>query len=371
MGRFIVISSCFRPNTAPFNRLLSFLVAFDKAGIQTEMVFVYPDSSLSKIQVEYKNITVKYLWEGSNIGNKYLRYAKSFIDIWRFIKMLNREDNVFCFGCAQYLSIIVNSRASVYHERTEHPLVVPPFPSFLQSSYLKACSKLKGMFVISTALKSYFESIGVRNVSIVNMTVDPSRFKSLKKQQRSYPYIAYCGTASNNKDGVDDLIKAFAIVNKQRPEYKLVIMGKAPTKGDESENLGLVEQLGISDSVVFTGIIPAIEIPQKLKDAEIVALARPDSLQAQCGFPTKLGEYLLTGNPVVVTKVGDIPLFLKHKESALLSNQRDFEAFANNLLWAIDNKNEARQIGNNGCKVALDEFNNEKEAYKIIKTILV
>ena len=69
------------------------------------------------------------------------------------LKCSIEKTTVFCFGCAQYLSIIVNSRASVYHERTEHPLVVPPFPSFLQSSYLKACSKLKGMFVISTALK--------------------------------------------------------------------------------------------------------------------------------------------------------------------------------------------------------------------------
>lgn len=370
MGRFIVISSCFKPNTAPLNRLLSFLSAFDKAGVKTEMVFVYPDARRSKMQVEYKNVTENYLWDNSTVNNKYIRYAKSFWNIRKFVKTLNVEDKVFCFGCVQYLSIIVNCSASVYHERTEHPSVVPAFPSFLQNSYLKACSKLKGMFVISNSLKNYFESIGVKNVSVVNMTVDPLRFKAVRKQQSPYPYIAYCGTASNNKDGVDDLIKAFAIVYRKHPEYKLVIMGKAPTKDDESGNLDLAEKLGIANAVVFTGMVLASEMPQRLKDAEIVALARPDSLQAQCGFPTKLGEYLLSANPVVVTKVGDIPRFLKHKETALLSEQRDIEAFAENLLWAINHKEEARVVGKAGRNVALVEFNNETEASKIIKTIL-
>ena len=67
----------------------------------------------------------------------------------------------------------------------------------------------------------------------------------------------------------------------------------------------------MKDSIVFTGIVSAADIPQILKNAAVLALDRPDSLQAQCGFPTKLGEYLLTENPVIVTKVGDIPLFLE------------------------------------------------------------
>lgn len=369
MGRFIVLAPCYKPNTAPLNRLLSFLSAFDNAGIETEMIFVYRDNQGSKLQRSYNHVKVRNLWEGSNVKNKYCRYLKSFLDVIKFTQTLDPEDNVFCFGCSQYLSIIVKSPARVYHERTEHPSVIPTYPTFLQKSYLRSCTKLAGLFVISTALKKYFESIGVQNVSIVNMTVDITRFDGLKKQFVPYPYIAYCGTASNNKDGVDDLLKAFSIVHKKYPEYKLVIMGKAPTIGDEAGNLDLVENLGISDAVTFTGMVKAEEIPQKLKDAEIVALARPDSLQARCGFPTKLGEYLLTENPVVVTSVGDIPLFLKHKETALLSNQRDIKAFAQNLLWAIEHKENSQRIGSNGSKLAKSQFNNEIEAYKIINTI--
>lgn len=370
MNKFYIICPSYKPNTAPINRLLSFLAAFDEVNLQIEMIFIYPDENFSKLHIGYNSVTINYLWEGTHTRNKYLRYIKSFLDVIKFSKKLRKGDKVFCFGCSQYLPIIVKSPAWVYHERTEHPNIVPTVPFFLQKKYLKACVKLRGMFVITTALKKYFEDLGVKNVTIVNMTVDSSRFKFIKKQEIDYPYIAYCGTASNNKDGVNNLIKAFAIVHGRHPEFKLIIIGKAPSQGEDFENLTLVKKLGLLDSVVFTGVISASDMPQKLKNADIVALARPDSLQARCGFPTKLGEYLLTGNPVVATSVGDIPLFLKDKESALLSVPNDIEGFAANLLWAIEHKEEASQIGKNGYKIANSEFNNKIEAKKIIDAMV-
>lgn len=96
------------------------------------------------------------------------------------------------------------------------------------------------------------------------MTVDSNRFIGLKKHQ-SERYIAYCGTVSNNKDGVDELIKSFAIVHKVLPDVKLYIIGKTPDKADASGNMNLIDYLGIKQSVVFTGIVSSEEMPQMLK----------------------------------------------------------------------------------------------------------
>ena len=200
------------------------------------------------------------------------------------------------------------------------------------------------------------------------MTVDSKRFAGLTKQP-SEKYIAYCGTASNNKDGVDELIKSFAIVNKTHPEVKLYIIGKTPDKDDAFGNLKLIENLGVKDSIVFTGIVSAAEMPQILKNAAVLALDRPDSLQAQCGFPTKLGEYLLTENPVIVTKVGDIPLFLKDGETALLAEERNPKEFSSKIIWALEHPEEAAEIGKAGAQVAMREFNYLNETKKIIDVI--
>ena len=191
----------------------------------------------------------------------------------------------------------------------------------------------------------------------------------MEKKNPLERYIAYCGTASNNKDGVDELIKAYAIVHKQIQDVNLYIIGKPLSEKDESGNMRLVKELGLTDEVVFTGVLAASEIPQVLKNAEVLALARPDSLQAQCGFPTKLGEYLLTENPVVVTKVGDIPHFLEDRKTALLAEQRDAQEFAGKLIWALEHPQEAKAIGKAGAEVAMREFNCVNEAKKIYEVV--
>lgn len=371
MTSLTLIYGSYKPNTAPTNRLLSFLKGFYELGVAVEMVFVYPNDKEDRLDTSaYRNVKVTYLWVGRHKQNKLVKYLRSFMDVARFAKRLPAQSHVLVMGASEYMPFFANREdLYVYQERTEHCDVVTLRPAFLQKRYLWAIPKLRGMFVISTALKEAYLSRGAKSVTVVNMTVDANRFAGLKKDEKAERYIAYCGTASNNKDGVDDLIKAFAIVHQTHPDIKLYIMGKTPTKEDASGNLALVEQLGLAESVVFKGVIPAAEMPWMLVNAEVVALARPDSLQARCGFPTKLGEYLLSENPVVVTNVGDIPLFLKDGETALLSKDRNPEEFASKLLWALDNPREAAEIGHRGAQVAIKAFNYRTESEKIVRTI--
>lgn len=93
-----------------------------------------------------------------------------------------------------------------------------------------------------------------------------------------------------------------------------------------------MNQLGVQDAVIFTGKVAAEELPNYLVNASILALSRPDSLQARNGFPTKLGEYLATGNPVLVTNVGEIPLFIKHGENGFIAEESNVDDFAKNLF---------------------------------------
>ena len=60
----------------------------------------------------------------------------------------------------------------------------------------------------------------------------------------------------------------------------------------------------------------------------------------------------------------------KHRDNALLANQRDPEDFAEKLKWALDNPVLAKLIGEKGRKTALRDFNNVHETYKMINVIL-
>ena len=370
MSKVYIVCNSYNPNTAPTNRVLSFVRGFSELGIEAEVVYLAPDSKNSKVKESFPHIRFKYMWEWMPFSNRILNKIATFYNGWKFAKSLKAGDKVILLTIGRvFFNLISRKDIKLYHERTEHPDIYQ-IKGFNVEKYKKHIKDLDGMFVISTALKDYFASLGLlkEKIKIVNMTVDNNRFVGIKKQDVE-KYIAYCGTASNNKDGVDELIKSFAIVHKSHPDVKLYIIGKTPDKNDVSGNLKLIENLGVKNSVVFTGIVSAAEIPQILKNATVLALDRPDSLQAQCGFPTKLGEYLLTENPVVVTKVGDIPLFLKDGETALLSEERNPYEFSSKLLWALEHPSEAGEIGKAGAQVAMREFNYLNETKKIIKAI--
>ena len=373
MNNLYLLYTVFEPNTAPTNRILGYLKSLSILGIPTKMVFISPDSKFSKYPEKFEGVEFIYLWEWLPIRNRYIKQVLFSINVCKFSKILKKGDKVVLLDMSRAIFPLVNLRKrgiKVFHEKTEHPYAYKVRTVNVER-YLKACRELDGLFVISTALKYYYISKGIEpsKIHIINMFADTSRFENLSKTSVEERYIAYCGTASHSKDGVDELIKAFAIFHKTIPDVKLWIIGKIPSREEDMENLHLIDSLGLNDFVVLKGVINSQEMPQVLKNAEVLALDRPDSLQAKHGFPTKLGEYLLTGNPVVLTDVGDITLFLKDKESAMIAKDRNPEDFASKLIWLYQNREKAVEIGLAGCQVALNQFNALTETKIMLKVI--
>ena len=168
---------------------------------------------------------------------------------------------------------------------------------------------------------------------------------------------------------MDRLIKAFSQVTIKHPDVKLCLLGNPTSPGVKNSNESLIHELKLEDKVLMPGRISFSDMPQWLVDATVLALDRPNNIQAQYGFPTKLGEYLLSGNPVVVTSVGDIPLFLDDKESALIADPDDNDVFAAKLDWVLSNPDDAAVIGAKGREVALLNFNYLIETKKLINVL--
>lgn len=365
----------YTPNTASSNRMLTYLRSFEKMGISINVIFFLPDKNKSVVPGVFENVKIIYYWKRFFINNRILKYISLWLYKQHFHYRLKKGDKVYVYSHDSLTKwCLKRKRIDLFYEKTECPevhlagqgLYVPTL-----QKHIEMCKKVKGLFVISSQLKKYYINKGVDDskIHIINMTVDTSRFDRILKQDNHDKYIAYCGTASNNKDGVDNLIKAFAHVVEKHPQYKLYVIGKGLKKDDDSGNRELVEMLHLQDKVVFTGVVSSEEMPQILKNADILALARPNNVQAKYGFPTKLGEYLLTGNPVVVTSVGDIPFFLKDGENALIAPPDNHVLFSEKLIWAINHPLECKKIGESGRKVAMTQFNGLSETRKLYNFI--
>lgn len=370
MSKFYFIPTVYNPNTAATNRCLAYIKGLSELGVDTVVVNFYPNEKRDLMSINLPHIRIVNYWRKFYLPWK-LCYLSLMIYYLLFYFRLRRGDVVYCYEQVNVWKLFLKKGVRVYSEYTENPTVIGLGGFFFRTSwkaFQKHCLKLTGVFVISSALKQWFLERGMEDnkVHIINMIVDQSRFENLEDNKDVPPYLAYCGTAYNNKDGVDELLKAFALVVKQYPQLLLYIIGETPLEEDKSGNLQLIKDLGIERNVVFTGIIEAKRMPQLLRDAKVLVLDRPDNIQAKYGFPTKLGEYLLTGNPVVVTQVGDIPRILEDGVSVLFAKPSCPEDFSNKVIWALENPEDAAVIGKRGKEIALKQFNYLEETRKLV-----
>ena len=214
-----------------------------------------------------------------------------------------------------------------------------------------------------TLLKHYqaFPKAGPKLLHLP-MTVDLDRFDQKLEPVNGFvsPYIVFVGVMNDAKDGVSNLIEAFSKIHLQFPECKLYLVGS--WNYDTPAHKKMIKELVLEEKVFWMGEYERDTIPAIIKNADLLTLPRPDSKQAQGGFPTKLGEYLATGNPICATTVGEIPDYLVDGESVYFAEPGSVDSFANAMQRALSNQEQAKTVGANGRKVAEIHFNKDIQA---------
>jgi glycosyltransferase involved in cell wall biosynthesis len=235
---------------------------------------------------------------------------------------------------------------------------------------------LDGLALMTKNLCRHYETFPKPGPKLLHlpMTVDLKRFDHEIETLQDFkkPYISFVGVMDDTKDGVSILIESFSKISVDFPQYTLYLIGG--WNYDTPKHQKLIKKLKLETKVFWKGEFNRDQIPSIVKNASLLALPRPDSKQAQGGFPTKLGEYLATGNPVCATTVGEIPDYLVNGESVYFAEPGSVESFAAAMKRALDNPEESRRIGVNGRKVAEMYFNMDVQAkilYDFIKDELV
>ncbi len=230
----------------------------------------------------------------------------------------------------------------------------------------KAIYAYDGIALMTKTLLAHFDSFPGKKPKFLHlpMTVDLDRFKNPDSHEIAEnlqkPFIAFIGVMDNRKDGVDILIDAFAAILEDFPHHHLHLFGS--WNYDTPGHLKQIKALRLEDKVIWHGAVQRDEVPSILLNADLLALPRPASKQAQGGFPTKLGEYLASSKPVCVTTVGEIPEYLQDGESAFFAEPGSSESFAHAMRRALSDRVNALRVGVNGRKVAEKHFNKDIQA---------
>lgn len=208
------------------------------------------------------------------------------------------------------------------------------------------------LIVFSFYLKEQYLNKGYKETDIiVQPNLTDFDYWEMQNSVKSYT-IGYSGSPSI-KDGLHDLFTAISILKKKAIHVNLLVIGDSPFGNSLIPDLKLVcKDLGIDDSISFTGLVELDVVKKMLAECEILALTRPSTIQTQAGFPTKLGEYFASKKQILVTNFGDIERYFKNDIDVVMAQSGDVEQIAEKIKWMIENKSDAETIMKNGYKTA-------------------
>lgn len=357
---------------APYNRLCGYYRGLKELGAEVSFLVFYngnaPILSDTPEGIEFIRIAQK--------SNKFIRHISAYRQIIKTINSrITTGDCIFFYGLRYEFVSYYKKKKGIFvvGEITEKH---GSYKSSLIRKILRNFSEINingidGLFVISHSLRDYYisKNVSPEKVEVINMFVDINRMQNIKIDT-SCKYVACCGTVSTQKDGIDTLIQSFSIFHKTYPEYKLKLIGPFINNVDEIYLKDLVDNLELKDFVDFTGVVSPNEIPSLLKNARILALARPKNEQSHYGFPTKLGEYLSTSVPVLVSNVGEIGEFLKDMGNCRMAEPSNVEDFAEKLCWIENHYDEAKELAKKGYELVLSDFSYYVQSAKLYNKIM-
>jgi|GEM_PF-541409 len=131
------------------------------------------------------------------------------------------------------------------------------------------------------------------------------------------------------KKGIEYSLKAFAaIYGSINAEYRIVGEGKL-----ENIYRSIIAEYGLKDKIIFTGPKNKDEVVEEMKAADIFVLTSVTASDGDCeGVPVSLTEAHAAGLPVISTFHAGIPELVIDGETGFLSEERDVEETAKNML---------------------------------------
>ena len=295
-------------------------------------------------------------------------WAENDLTIWKTISTItNRSNKSFKLisEMSEFLDIHHYNKGNILQVK-----LADSKQAYFEKKYIQ---QLDGLVLITKTLMTHYSTFTKHPpLSHLPMTVDLERFQKQTNPPSEFKssYIAFVGVMNDAKDGVNILIEAFHKIYKDYSKLNLYLVGG--WNYDTPAHLKRIKELKLEERIKWVGEYPRDSISSIICNAKLLVLPRPDSKQAQGGFPTKLGEYLATGVPVCATTVGEIPDYLKDCESVFFAEPGLVDSFALAMHTALKDSVKANEVGKQGKKVAESFFNKNiqsKTLYNFLKQL--
>ncbi len=173
------------------------------------------------------------------------------------------------------------------------------------------------------------------------------------------PLVVFVGRLVTEK-GVGDLIRAMAIVRKTHSEATLMIVGSGQ---DQPTFAALCAELGLNDSVVFTGWVGPDEVPSYMAAADVfVGPSKTSATGWQEGLGLVFLEAMAAGTAVIATESGGIVDIVRHEETGLLVSEESPEQIAAAIIRLHSDDDLRASLTGNGAELVHEAYTRQASA---------
>ena len=149
----------------------------------------------------------------------------------------------------------------------------------------------------------------------------------------------YAGGMGYGKDMLHEIILAFGHVADRPFEFNILGLTKQQYIERFSEDEVLINNINKQiEKIKFWGRVPHSEVLSEVSRSDFALIIRENSHRNNVGFPTKFGESINCGTPVIVTEFSDVVYYTKKYNVGIVT---DLDNIAGGIQQAINIDNES------------------------------
>lgn len=180
------------------------------------------------------------------------------------------------------------------------------------------------------------------------------------------PYFLWIGSPRGEIwSHIRFLVRVFATVRRTHPECRLAMIGEFTDEMRRELRAEAAQASGGDDWLLIHEFVPKDRLALPVARAAGLLAPLPRGLRWECCFPTKLGEYLVSGRPVVSSTVGEVGAYLADGDTAMLAAPEDADDCAGRVLRLLEDPELAERVGRAGRALAMREFDYHRHADRL------
>lgn len=349
-------------------RYSSYLASLSKSGVYTK-VYIYSPTRMAKgitditgsyMGVEYEYSSIPYINKYNILKHCYyciLGLFKSAVHIRHDkinVILMNEEQPWFVVVFYYLLSKVY--RIKFIGEKTEYPSINIRNSRIREWIYSKKIRCYDGMILITRELQFYFSNF-LKNKSktfLLPITINPNIFSMCSESSKTFNYIAVV-FGTHNRDGLEESIISYSKYLSMGGIWELVLVGDFRAMPNYDRLLEIILSNNLQSRIHILGKVDTSQVYSILYNAS--CLMTTPNYYISGGFPTKLGEYMLSGVPVVATNVGEILDYVVPDKDLFIAEPKNYEDIARKILYVQDNPIIAKTVASNALATATTKFN--------------